>query len=298
MPEKIEKLPRKTSEPSKVTVTHIRDMKGSGKKITSITAFDYPSGRLVDEAGVDIVLVGDSLSNTVLGHDSTLPVSLSEMLHHTKAVRRAVKRALLIGDMPFGTYQSSIRDGVNAAVRFVKEAGVDAIKLEGGTKRIQLVRHLVENEIPVMGHIGLTPQSVLRMGGYKVQGKNVEDANKLIDDAVALEKAGVFSIVLEGIPAEIARMITNRIRVPTIGIGAGVDCDGQVLVFTDVVGLSFGHTPKFVRQYANLRAEINQALTQFVADVLAERFPNDDESYHLSDDVSAKIKKAQLGFTA
>lgn len=298
MPEKIEKLPRKTSEPSKVTVTNIRDMKGSGKKITSITAFDYPSGRLVDEAGVDIVLVGDSLSNTVLGHDSTLPVSLSEMLHHTKAVRRAVKRALLVGDMPFGTYQSSIRDGVNAAVRFVKEAGVDAIKLEGGAKRIQLVRHLVENEIPVMGHIGLTPQSVLRMGGYKVQGKNVEDANKLIDDAVALEKAGVFSMVLEGIPAEIARMITSRIRVPTIGIGAGVDCDGQVLVFTDVVGLSFGHTPKFVRQYANLRAEINQALTQFVADVLAERFPNDDESYHLSDDVSAKIKKAQLGFTA
>lgn len=281
-----------------MTVTNIRDMKGSGKKITSITAFDYPSGRLVDEAGVDIVLVGDSLSNTVLGHDSTLPVSLSEMLHHTKAVRRAVKRALLVGDMPFGTYQSSIRDGVNAAVRFVKEAGVDAIKLEGGAKRIQLVRHLVENEIPVMGHIGLTPQSVLRMGGYKVQGKNVEDANKLIDDAVALEKAGVFSMVLEGIPAEIARMITSRIRVPTIGIGAGVDCDGQVLVFTDVVGLSFGHTPKFVRQYANLRAEINQALTQFVADVLAERFPNDDESYHLSDDVSAKIKKAQLGFTA
>lgn len=298
MPEKIEKLPRKISEPSKVTVTHIRDMKGSEKKITSITAFDYPSGRLVDEAGVDIVLVGDSLSNTVLGHDSTLPVSLSEMLHHTKAVRRAVKRALLVGDMPFGTYQSSIRDGVNAAVRFVKEAGVDAIKLEGGTKRIQLVRHLVENEIPVMGHIGLTPQSVLRMGGYKVQGKNVEDANKLIDDAVALEKAGVFSMVLEGIPAEIARMITGRIRVPTIGIGAGVDCDGQVLVFTDILGLSFGHTPKFVRQYANLRTEINQALTQFVADVLAERFPNDDESYHLSDDVSAKIKKAQLGFTA
>lgn len=298
MPDKVEKLPRKSAAPNRVTVTQIREMKGSAKKITSITAFDYPSGKLVDEAGVDIVLVGDSLSNTVLGYENTLPVSLGEMLHHTKAVRRAVKRGLLVGDMPFGTYQGSVRDGINAAVRFVKEGGVDAVKLEGGAKRIQLVRQLVENEIPVMGHIGLTPQSVLRMGGYKVQGKNAEDANQLIDDSVALEKAGVFSMVLEGVPAEIARMITDRVRVPTIGIGAGPHCDGQVLVFTDIVGLSFGHVPKFVRQYADLRNEINKALERFVADVIAGKFPNENESYHLADEVAAKIKKAQLGFTA
>lgn len=298
MPEKVEKLPRKPAEPSKITVTQIRDMKGSARKITSVTAYDYPTGKLVDDAGIDIVLVGDSLSNTVLGYENTLPVTLREMLHHTKAVRRAVKHALLVGDMPFGCYQGSIRDAINASVRFVKEGGVDAVKLEGGAKRTHLIRQLVDNEIPVMGHIGLTPQSVLRMGGYKVQGKNSEDANRLIEDAIAIEKAGVFSMVLEGVPAEIARIITERSRVPTIGIGAGAHCDGQVLVFTDLVGLSFGHVPKFVRPYADLRSTISTALAQFATDVSSGNFPNDDESYHVSDDVASKIKKAQLGFTA
>ena len=235
----------------RITAPHIRSRKG-GAPIVAMTAHDYPSARLVDEAGFDLILVGDSLAQTVLGYESTLPVTLDEMIAHTKAVRRAVRRALVVGDMPYGSYHESSRRAVESAIRFVKEGGADAVKLEGGSRRAPIVKAITEAEAPVMGHIGLTPQSVLRMGGYRVQGKTVDAARELIEDALALERAGVFSIVLEGIPAEIARIITERVAVPTVGIGAGVECDGQILVFNDLIGLGFGRTAKFVRQYVNV----------------------------------------------
>ncbi|PYP89550.1 MAG: 3-methyl-2-oxobutanoate hydroxymethyltransferase [Blastocatellia bacterium AA13] len=264
----------------RVTAPHIRSRKG-GQPIVAVTAHDYPTARLVDEAGLDLILVGDSLAQTVLGYESTLPVTLDEMIAHTRAVRRAVRRALVVGDMPFGSYHESSLQAVESAIRFIKEGGADAVKLEGGSLRVPAVRAIVEAEVPVMGHIGLTPQSVLRMGGYRVQGKTIDAARELIEDSVALERAGVFSIVLEGIPAEISRIITERVSVPTIGIGAGLDCDGQILVFNDLVGLTFGHTAKFVRQYLDLKQEIAGALKKFSDDVSTRRFPADAESYHL-----------------
>lgn len=264
----------------KITVPLIRARKG-GSPIIAMTAYDYPSGRLSDEAGMEIVLVGDSMAQTVLGYDSTLPVKLSEMIAAAKAVRRGIKRALVVGDMPFGSYHDKVDKAVRAAVKYVKQAGVEAVKLEGGASRAHIVKAIVDAEVPVMGHIGLTPQSFLTMGGYKVQGKSLETARLLIEDALAIERAGAFSIVLEGIPTEISRIITSRLSIPTIGIGAGVECDGQILVFTDLVGLTFGHTAKFVRKYADLRQVVNDALTNYGRDVTARRFPADAESYHL-----------------
>ncbi|HJQ70262.1 MAG TPA: 3-methyl-2-oxobutanoate hydroxymethyltransferase [Blastocatellia bacterium] len=280
------------SDAKKVTVPHIRGRKG-GSPIRALTAYDYPSARLVDEAGFDIILVGDSLAQTVLGYDSTLPVTLDEMIAHTRAVRRATRRALVVGDMPFGTYQDSSESAVASAIRFVKEGGAEAVKIEGGARRAHVVKAMVEAEVPVMCHIGLTPQSLLRMGGYRVQGKTLEAARELIEDAIALERAGAFSIVLEGIPAEISRLITNRLSIPTIGIGAGVDCDGQILVFTDLVGLTFGHTAKFVRQYTDAKAIISDALKRFADDVTAHRFPEDKESYHLPEGVVVEVEDEQ-----
>lgn len=280
------------SDAKKITVPHIRGRKG-GSPIKALTAYDYPSARLVDEAGFDIILVGDSLAQTVLGYDSTLPVTLDEMIAHTRAVRRAARRALIVGDMPFGTYQDSSEQAVASAIRFVKEGGAEAVKIEGGARRAHIVKAIVDAEVPVMCHIGLTPQSLLRMGGYRVQGKTLEAARELIEDAIALERAGAFSIVLEGIPAEISRLITNRISIPTIGIGAGVDCDGQILVFTDLVGLTFGHTAKFVRQYTDVKAIVSDALKQFGDDVTAHRFPADKESYHLPDGVVVEVEDEQ-----
>ena len=273
----------------KITAPHIRARKG-GSPIIALTAYDYPTARLVDEAGFDFVLVGDSLAQTALGYDTTLPVTLDEMLAASRAVRRGVRRALIVGDMPFGSYQDSLSQAVQSAIRFVKDGGVEAVKIEGGARRAHIVKAIVEAEVPVMGHIGLTPQAVLRMGGYRVQGKSMETARELIEDALALERAGAFAIVLEGIPSEISRIITDRAQVPTIGIGAGADCDGQILVFSDLVGLTFGHTAKFVRQYADVKTIVSDALKLFADDVNARRFPADQESYHLPEGVVVEIE--------
>ncbi len=265
---------------SKITVPLILDRKLRGERITCLTAYDYPTARLVDEAGIDMILVGDTLAQVVLGYDSTLPVTVDEMLHHLRAVRRATHRALLVGDLPYGAYHVGEEQALQSSIRFLKEGGAEAVKIEGGRKRSRLIRCLVEAEIPVMGHIGLTPQSVHSLGGYRVQGKTFESASELLADAQAVEDAGAFSMVLEGIPRELAAIITRRLRIPTIGIGAGPDCDGQVLVLHDLVGLSFQPRAKFVRPYADLAATWRDALGRFREDVLAGRYPDDRESYH------------------
>ncbi len=264
--------------PDKVTIPGLRARKLAGEKISALTAYDHPSGLLADEAGIDVILVGDSLANTILGYENTLPVTLDEMLMSLRAVRRAVKRAVLVADMPFGTYHAGEEKAVEAAIEFLK-SGAEAVKLEGGERRVDLVRRLVENEIPVMGHIGLTPQSIHAMGGYKVQGKSPADARKLLDDALALEQAGAFSLVIEGVPAALAAEITARIEIPTIGIGAGVDCDGQILVFADLLGLTQGKKPKFVRQYLDLHKLALEAIQSYRRDVVSGDFPSGAESY-------------------
>jgi len=252
----------------------------SKDKITCLTAYDYPTARLVDDAGVDVILVGDSLGMAVLGYDSTLPVTLDEMLHHVRAARRGTRRALLVVDMPYGSFHVSIEDSVRNAMRLVKEGGAEAVKVEGGERRLELIHRLVEAEIPVMGHVGLTPQSVNAMGGFHVQGKSADAARQVERDARAVEAAGAFAVVLESMPRELAAGITRELRIPTIGIGAGPDCDGQVLVFHDLVGLTEGYTPKFVRRYADLAAEITRAVTEYCGDVRSGKFPSDAESYH------------------
>jgi len=272
----------------KVTAPSLRAQKG-GEPIVAITAYDYPSGRLVDEAGVDLVLVGDSAANVVLGYDSTIPVTLDEMLILSRAVRRGIKRAIVVGDLPFGTYHESIEQAVRSAIRFVKEGGVEAVKLEGGRSRAETIRRLVDAEIPVLGHIGLTPQSVHKLGGYRVQGKTVDAAKSLLEDAFALQDAGVFALVLEAVPAEVARMVTRKLDIPTIGIGAGQYCDGQILVYSDLVGLTFGHTPKFVRKYADVGAIVANAVSRYVADVRSHAFPSEVESYGLAPEVSIRL---------
>jgi 3-methyl-2-oxobutanoate hydroxymethyltransferase len=270
----------------KITVPDIQSRKfNSGlpetnKKITCLTAYDYPTARLLDEAGVEILLVGDSLGMVVLGYDSTLPVTLEEMLHHTRAVRRGTKRALLVADMPYGSFHVSIDESIRNAMRLVKEGGAEAVKIEGGERRIELIARLVEAEIPVMGHVGLTPQSLNALGGFHVQGKSADAARQLERDARAVESAGAFSVVLESVPRELAARITEKLRIPTIGIGAGPDCDGQVLVFHDLVGLTIGHKPKFARQYVDLAAQISRAAEEFCTDVRAGSFPSDAESFH------------------
>jgi 3-methyl-2-oxobutanoate hydroxymethyltransferase len=249
-------------------------------KITCLTAYDYPTARLLDEAGVDVILVGDSLGMVVLGHESTLPVTLEDMLHHTRAVRRGVRRALLVADMPFGSYHAETAESLRNAVRFVKEAGAEAVKVEGGERRLELIARLTEAEIPVMGHVGLTPQSLNALGGYRVQGRTPDAAEQLIRDARAVEAAGAFAVVLEAVPREVATRITRDLRIPTIGIGAGPDCDGQVLVLHDILGLTFNPLPKFARQYANVGEIISGAVHQYCDDVRSNGFPSDAESYH------------------
>ncbi len=272
----------------KVTVPGILERKSAvfsqnspPAKITCLTAYDYPTARLLDEAGVDVILVGDSLAMVVLGYESTLPVTLEEMLHHTRAVRRGTRHALLVADMPYGSYHDDPMEGVRHAVRFVKEAGAEAVKIEGGERRMDLIARLVEAEIPVMGHIGLTPQSVNAFGGFRVQGKTEEAAERVLRDARAVEAAGAFSVVLESIPRELAARITAELKIPTIGIGAGPDCDGQVLVINDLLGLTFGHQPKFARRYADVGAIISRAAAEYCRDVQQGRFPSDEESYQL-----------------
>jgi 3-methyl-2-oxobutanoate hydroxymethyltransferase len=280
-----------SGEPAaKVTTHSILEKKRRHEAITCLTAYDYASARLVDEAGIDLVLVGDSLAMVMLGYESTLPVTMQEMLHHTSAVRRGVKRALVIADMPYASYHVSKKDALRNATRFVKEAGAEAVKIEGGVKRAELIERLIDAEVPVMGHIGLTPQSVNVMGGYKVQGKTLAAVEQLMKDAVALDRAGVFSIVLEGIPREVAAMITAEVSVPTIGIGAGPECDGQVLVFHDIMGLTFAPPAKFVRRYADLGATIAQAVAAFKADVETKQYPGDAESYHLPKETKAALE--------
>ena len=274
----------------KISVTSLQDKKHRREPITCLTAYDYASGRLVDEAGIDIILVGDSLAQVMLGYDSTLPVTIEEMLHHTRAVRRAVKHALLIADMPFGSYHVSPDEAVRSATRFVKEAGAEAVKIEGGEKRADMVRQVIDAEIPVFGHIGLTPQSVNVMGGYKVQGKTLAAIEQLMRDALALDRAGIAGLFLEGIPREVAAMITAEVQAPTIGIGAGPECDGQVLVFHDILGLTFGPPAKFVRRYADVAAVISDAVQSFLSDVVNHNYPSDAESYHLPRETQAAIE--------
>jgi 3-methyl-2-oxobutanoate hydroxymethyltransferase len=274
----------------KVTVASLQDKKSNRQPISSLTAYDYSSARLVDEAGIDIILVGDSLAQVVLGYENTLPVTMEEMLHHTRAVRRGVRRALLVADMPYSSYHITCKEALINASRFLKEAGAEAVKIEGGAKRYEMIRKVVEAEVPVMGHIGLMPQSVHMMGGYKVQGKTLDAAEQLMKDATALESAGVFAMVLEGIPREVAAMITAEVSVPTIGIGAGPDCDGQVLVYHDLLGLSFTPPAKFVRTYANAGDIIRQAVQDYKQDVETGAYPNDAESYHLSRETAAELE--------
>ena len=274
----------------KITVASLREKKLQHEPITCLTAYDYASARLVDEAGIDIVLVGDSLAMTMLGYENTLTVTVDEMLHHTRAVRRGVKNAFLVADMPFGSYHLGVDEAVRNAARFVKEAGAEAVKIEGGEKRADLIRSIIDAEIPVTGHIGLTPQSVNVMGGFKVQGKTLPAVEQLMRDAVALDRAGVACIYLEGIPREVAAMITAEVQTPTIGIGAGPDCDGQVLVFHDILNLTFGAAAKFVRRYADAAALITEAVQAFRADVVSWQYPSDQESYHLPKDTQAALE--------
>jgi 3-methyl-2-oxobutanoate hydroxymethyltransferase len=266
-------------------------MKRQGKPITALTAYDYATSRLVDEAGIDMILVGDSLAMVVLGHDNTLAVTVDEMLHHTRAVRRAVRRALVVADMPFGSYHGSLAEGVANAVRFIKEAGAEAVKIEG--PRVELVRALAEAEIPVVGHLGLTPQSVHKMGGYRVQAKTTETALQLRSNAEALAEAGAGAIVLEGVPREVAALITADLEIPTIGIGAGPECDGQILVFHDILNMTFAPHAKFVRQYADVSAVIREAVEQYREDVEHRAFPSDEESYHLPAAVRDAVETAE-----
>jgi 3-methyl-2-oxobutanoate hydroxymethyltransferase len=272
----------------KISVASLRENKRNHERITCLTAYDYPAARLLDEAGIDIVLVGDSLAMTVLGCENTLSVTVDEMLHHVRAVRRGVKHALLIADMPFGSYHASAEDAVRNATRFMKD-GAEAVKIEGGEKRADLIRRIIDAEIPVAGHIGLTPQSVNVMGGYKVQGKSLADIEQLMRDAVALDRAGVACIYLEGIPREVAAMITAEVSTPTIGIGAGPDCDGQVLVFHDILNLTFAPAGKFVRQYGDAAELIKNAVRGFREDVRSRQYPSDRESYHLPKETKAAL---------
>jgi 3-methyl-2-oxobutanoate hydroxymethyltransferase len=279
----------KPERPEKVNAPSLKVSKQRGERLVCLTAYDYPTARIVDEAGIDIILVGDSLGNVVLGYGNTVPVTLDEILIHLKAVRRAVQRALLVADMPYGSFHTGADDAVRNALRLVKEGGAEAVKLEGGHKRVQLVKRLVDEEIAVMGHIGLTPQSINKLGAYRVQGKTAVAARQLIDDARALEDAGAFAIVLEVVPREIAKMITESVSIPTIGIGAGVHCDIQVLVIHDMLGLSFGKLARFVRPYANLHEVMTDAVTRYADDVRSGVYPSDDESYALPAEAAEEL---------
>ena len=276
----------------RVTIPALQSKKANKEKITALTAYDFPIARIVDDAGIDLVLVGDSLGMVVLGYDNTIPVTMDEMIHHTKPVVRAVKRALVIGDMPYFSFHLSTEETVFNASRFIKEAGAQGVKIEGASKkRLRLIESLVEAEIPVMGHVGLTPQSIHHIGQFKVKGSEKGEARKVIQDAVNLEKAGVFAVILECIPMELAGIITEKLKVPTIGIGAGPRCDGQILVFHDLVGYSSGYLPKFVKKYADLHGIISQAVGKYKEDVQKGVFPDDEHSYHLKPEAARLLKK-------
>jgi len=274
----------------RITINQIKDMKQKGEKITMLTAYDYPTAKIVDEVGIPLILVGDSLGMVVLGYESTIPVTMEEMLHHTKAVVRGTKRAMVIGDMPFMTYHISTDDALRNASRFIQEGGTQAVKLEGGITVAEKVRRIVECGIPVMGHIGLTPQSIHQLGGFKVQGKTPEAAAKLLKDAQALEEAGAFAVVLETVPSQLAALITQRISIPTIGIGSGRGCDGQVQVISDILGSFTDFVPKHAKQYAKLTDIMSSAIARYFEEVKADTFPTVDQSYSMDESILAKLK--------
>ncbi|RLB06807.1 MAG: 3-methyl-2-oxobutanoate hydroxymethyltransferase [Deltaproteobacteria bacterium] len=277
------------SQVDKVTISYLIEKKKKGKKITMVTAYDYPSARMLDEVGIDTILVGDSVGMVVLGYESTIPVTMEEMIHHCKAVSRAVKRSFIIGDMPFMSYQVSVEKAIENAGRFIKEGGCDAVKLEGGSEVAHIVKAIVDMGIPVCAHIGLTPQRATMLSGYKVQGKDIETAKYLIRSAKDLEKAGAFMIVMECIPDILADIITKQVSIPTIGIGAGKDCDGQVLVYHDILGLFEKFVPKFVKQYANLAVQIKDALKRFKNEVESGEFPKPEHSFHMDPEEAKKL---------
>lgn len=280
----------------KVTIPSLQVKKDRNEKIVAVTAYDFPVAKIVDASGIDLILVGDSLGMVVLGYENTIPVTMEEMIHHTKPVARAAKKALVVGDMPYFSFHLSDEESVYNASLFLKEAGAHAVKIEGASKkRLKLIEALIEAEIPVMGHVGLTPQSIHHFGKFKVKGKGVDEAEKIIQDALNLEKAGVFSVVLECIPMELARIITEKLTVPTIGIGAGPFCDGQILVFHDLVGYSNGYLPKFVKKYADIHGLIDRAVQEYIDDVKKGKFPDDDHSYHLKPELLQKIIERDTG---
>jgi 3-methyl-2-oxobutanoate hydroxymethyltransferase len=270
-----------TPPQGKLALPKLAEMKRAGEKIVMVTAYDAPGARFAEDAGIDVVLVGDTAAMVVLGYDGTVPVTMDEMVFLTRTVARAARRPIVIGDMPFGSYQVSDEAAVENAIRFFKEAGADAVKLEGAGPSLSRARAIVGAGIPVMGHVGLTPQSATMLGGFKTQGKTAEAARQLVEDALALEEAGCFSVVLEAVPAPVAAEVTRRLEVPTIGIGAGPDCDGQVLVYHDLLGLSEGHLPRFVKRYASLSREIRDALESYAQDVRSGAFPEEQHTYEM-----------------
>jgi len=280
----------------RVTIPSLRAKKEAGEKITALTAYDFPVARILDEAGIDLLLVGDSLGMAVLGYETTIPVTMDEMIHHTKPVVRAARRALVIGDMPYFSFHLSEEATLANAARFIKEAGAQGVKVEGASpRRLAMIERLIEAEIPVMGHVGLTPQSIHHLGRFKVRGTAFSDAKAIIRDATVLEKAGVFAVILESIPQEVAREITERLSVPTIGIGAGPWCDGQILVFHDMVGFDGGYLPKFVKKYADLKTLISAAAGAYRDEVRAGAFPDDEHSYHMKPAEARKLRAARRG---
>ncbi|HOQ10186.1 MAG TPA: 3-methyl-2-oxobutanoate hydroxymethyltransferase [Syntrophomonadaceae bacterium] len=274
---------------ARITTATIKEKKRRQERITMLTAYDYSMAGMVDQAGIDMILVGDSLGNVMLGYENTLAVTMDDMVHHTKAVTRAVKNALVVGDMPFLSYHISLEEAVRNAGRLIQEGGAQAVKIEGGTERVNTVKAILDAQIPVMGHIGLTPQSVNAFGGFKVQGKDLETARKLIRDAQALDKAGVFALVMECVPSELARRITEEVSCPTIGIGAGPYCDGQVLVINDMLGMYGGHVPKFVKKFVDLQPLIIEALKNYKEEVESGAFPSAEHCFTIQDEVLDKL---------
>ncbi len=275
----------------RISINQIKDMKQKSEKITMLTAYDYTTAKIIDEAGIPLILVGDSLGNVVLGYESTIPVTMADMLHHTKAVARGSRKAMVIGDLPFMTYHISSEDALRNSARLIQEGNAQAVKLEGGVNVADKVRKIVDCGIPVMGHIGLTPQSINQLGGFKVQGKSLEAARKLIDDARALEEAGAFAVVLETVPAPLATFISQSINIPTIGIGAGAGCDGQVQVVSDILGLFTDFVPRHAKQYARIADIMSNAITEYYNDVKAGSFPTDKQSFSMDESIIAELKK-------
>ena len=285
-------MTEKQKKRRKITVLDLQEMKENGRKITMLSIPDYPLALLADRAGLDTILVGDSLAMTVLGYETTVPITLDEMLHHAKAVTRGTKYAFVVGDMPFMTNNASERDAIINAGRFMQEAGTDAVKVEGGVNAAHIVSAIVRAGIPVVGHIGLTPQHISQLGGYKAQGTDLETGSRVIEDALAVEKAGAFAIILECVPGQISKIVTERLKIPTISYGAGIHCDGQGLVAHDILGIFDRFTPKFVKKYSNLGQQIQGAFEEYVDDVVSQQFPEDEHTFHIKkDQLDAIIKR-------